>query len=88
LAAEAFLGGVQLDPGVERALHPITVAFDERPSVLLERWADRYGEVAAARTAAAFQVGWCSWYHYFGAVSENDVRANLALAADWPFDVF
>jgi alpha-galactosidase len=33
-------------------------------------------------------VGWCSWYHYFHDVTEADVRANLAAARDWPFDVF
>jgi len=33
-------------------------------------------------------VGWCSWYHYFDGVREDDVTSNLALAGDWPFDVF
>jgi alpha-galactosidase len=33
-------------------------------------------------------VGWCSWYHYFHAVKEADLRGNLAQAATWPFDVF
>ena len=26
---------------------------------------------------APYQVGWCSWYHYFDDVTEADVRANL-----------
>ncbi len=88
LAAEAFLGGARIDPGAERALHPITFAAGVDTSSLLEHWADRYGDVASARTAAPYQVGWCSWYHYFGEVTEAAVRANLACAADWPFDVF
>jgi alpha-galactosidase len=46
------------------------------------------GEAGSARTTAPYQVGWCSWYHYFHAVTEADLRANLARAADWPFDVF
>jgi alpha-galactosidase len=33
-------------------------------------------------------VGWCSWYQYFHAVTEGDVRANLARAGHWPFEVF
>ncbi len=33
-------------------------------------------------------MGWCSWYHYFHAVTEADLRSNLARATDWPFDVF
>lgn len=88
LAAEAFLGGARLDPGVERRLHPLTFADGPDASTLLERWADRYGDVAGARTAAPYQVGWCSWYHYFGDVTEADVRANLVRSGDWPFEVF
>jgi alpha-galactosidase len=88
MAAEAYLGGARLDPGAERALHPITFAAADDASSLLEKWADRYGSVASARTTADYQIGWCSWYHYFGAVTEEDIRANLARAADWPFDVF
>ncbi len=65
------------------------VGEDEHdPSPLLERWADALGLAAAARTTAPYQVGWCSWYHYFAGVTETDLRSNLARAADWPFDVF
>ena len=41
-----------------------------------------------ARLGAPYQVGWCSWYHYFHRITEDALRANLARAADWPFDVF
>jgi alpha-galactosidase len=51
-------------------------------------WAADVGEAEQARTSAAYQVGWCSWYHYFDGVSEDDIIANLARAGDWPFDVF
>jgi alpha-galactosidase len=50
----------------------------------LEAWA----EAQPGRVSAPFQVGWCSWYQYFDRVTEADVRANLALADAWPFDVF
>jgi alpha-galactosidase len=53
-----------------------------------EHWADVAGHANKARVSAPYQVGWCSWYHYFDRVTELDIRANLALAADWPFDVF
>ena len=43
---------------------------------------------SGGRVDAPYQVGWCSWYHYFHDVTERDLRANLALAAEWPFDVF
>jgi alpha-galactosidase len=86
--AEAILGGAVLDPGVRRTLHPVVVRVGEDASALLARWAADVGAAEGARTAAPYQVGWCSWYHYFDGVTEADVRDNLALAGDWPFDVF
>jgi alpha-galactosidase len=89
---EAFLGGCILEPGGVRALHAVVV--DDRPEQAigagerLERWAARVGRHGGARVAAPYRTGWCSWYHYFHDVTEADVRANLARAADWPFDVF
>ena len=80
LWAEAFLGGAVLAPGDDRLLHDVVV----QPGAALESFADSLG----GRADAPFQVGWCSWYHYFHDVTEADVRANLALAGDWPFDVF
>jgi alpha-galactosidase len=86
---EAFLGGAVLDAGELRPLHDVSLAEGEGdPSPLLEAWAGELGAAAAARTAAPYQVGWCSWYHYFWGVTERDLRSNLAAAADWPFDVF
>ena len=64
---------------VDGELHGATQSFDS-----LDAWA----AAQPGRTSAPFQVGWCSWYHYFDRVTEHDVRANLALAGDWPFDVF
>jgi alpha-galactosidase len=89
LWVEAFLGGAVLQPAERRELHPVWLGDGEAdPGALLEAWAAQLGAAAGARTTAPYQVGWCSWYHYFHAVSEADIRANLALAGDWPFDVF
>ncbi len=88
VVAEAFLGGAVLAPGERRALHPVRTERGEDPAPLLERWADRFGTAAGARTSAPYQLGWSSWYHYFGAVTEADLDANLAVAGDWPFDLF
>jgi alpha-galactosidase len=57
-------------------------------AALLDRWAARAARAGGARAGAPFQVGWCSWYQYFHGVTEDAVRSNLALAADWPFDLF
>jgi alpha-galactosidase len=90
LAAEAFLGGAVLAPGETRTLHDVRLAEGDPHAgpELLAGWAAVAGEAGAARTSGPFTVGWCSWYQYFHGVTEADVRANLARAADWPFDVF
>jgi alpha-galactosidase len=90
LWAEAFLGGAVLAPAERRTLHPVTFEVGERGGApaLLEDWASVTGTAGGARAAAPYQVGWCSWYHYFARVTEADVRANLARSGDWPFEVF
>lgn len=86
---EAFLGGAVLESSERRELHEVIFAEGEGdPAPLLEAWAEALGAAAAARTSAPYQVGWCSWYHYFHGVTETDLRSNLAHAHDWPFDVF
>ncbi|HEX4868994.1 MAG TPA: glycoside hydrolase family 36 protein [Acidimicrobiales bacterium] len=86
---EAHLGGALLGVDERRELHDVWMGHDEHhPGALLCAWADELGAAQQARTDAGYQVGWCSWYHYFHDVTEADLRANLAHAADWPFDVF
>jgi alpha-galactosidase len=88
LVTEAFLGAAVVAPGEERVLHDVSFDEDDDHPPLLDRWAQRTGAQCDARTAAPFQVGWCSWYHYFDDVTEDAFRANLAHAGDWPFAVF
>ena len=89
LWAEALLGGVSVAAGSARRLHPLGSwpAHDD-VRAQLDAWAAAIGSLSRARVTAPYQVGWCSWYHYFGDVAERDVTANLALATSWPFDVF
>ncbi len=88
LCAEAWLGGAIMQPGSSRTLHSIAIADGDDASALLEAWAGRVGATGHARVGTPYIVGWCSWYQYFGDVSERDLRDNLALADAWPFDVF
>ncbi|MEX2293246.1 MAG: glycoside hydrolase family 36 protein [Acidimicrobiales bacterium] len=86
---EAYLGGAVLESSERRDLHDVSLSRGEGDaSPLLEAWAAEFGSAASARTSAPYQVGWCSWYHYFHSVSEADLRGNLAEASKWPFDVF
>jgi alpha-galactosidase len=85
---EAFLGGAHLIHGEHRRLHRVVIDEGVEPSDLLEGWAGRVGSAGGARIGAPYQVGWCSWYHYFHDVTEADLRSNLARSGDWPFEVF
>jgi len=46
----------------------------------------RYGDALAREMGAVswadIPTGWCSWYHYFGQVSEDDILANLERLAE------
>ena len=88
LSAEAFLGDVVLDPGDLRMLHGFVLETGGDASELLDGWAALVGREGSARVGQPYQVGWCSWYHYFHGVTEEHLRSNLARAADWPFEVF
>ncbi len=88
LWCEAFLGDARLGVDERRDLHELVVASGAPAEDLLGAWAVLAGQVGNARVDAPFQVGWCSWYHYFHDVTEADLDANLVLAGDWPFDVF
>jgi len=89
LWAEAFLGGITVERGSVRRLHSVeSWQVDDDIRRALDWWAAAIGSSSGARVSAPFQVGWCSWYHYFENVTERDVLSNLALAGSWPFDVF
>jgi len=66
-----------LEPGARRQLDPMRVAVGDDAMRLLQDHADDYGREADARTEARFQTGWCSWYHFFHTVSEDDLLRNL-----------
>jgi alpha-galactosidase len=88
LVAEAFLGDATIGSGEMRPLHAFDVERGEDAPTLLDGWARTVGDAGRARVHAPYQVGWCSWYHYFHGVTEDHLRANLARASDWPFEVF
>lgn len=86
--AEAFLDGARLHPGELRALHSVALWEGDSAPILLEEWAAVVGDAVGARIGGEYQVGWCSWYQYFHDLSERNLLDNLALSADWPFDLF
>ncbi|HXM88534.1 MAG TPA: alpha-galactosidase, partial [Candidatus Acidoferrum sp.] len=92
IIARAILDEVILAPGAHRELDPLFVATaDESAARLAARWADATGRWMNARVSAPFQRGWCSWYHYFHAITEDALRANLksleAMRTEFPLEV-
>lgn len=88
LWCEAFLGDVVFVDGERRDLHDVLIGTGASAVALLDAWASIVGRVNSARVSAGHQVGWCSWYHYFHDVTQNDIESNLRLSDNWPFDVF
>jgi alpha-galactosidase len=80
-----------LDPGARLELERVMVALGDDPNRLLESFADELGARAGARTGSPFQSGWCSWYQFFGRVSEADLLRNLEALAkarvEFPIDL-
>ncbi len=85
LRREAEAVRVEVEARLEIPLAPdarvdgerIVFALGDSADALLEGFANELGERAGGRTASPFQAGWCSWYQFFGAVSEADVLRNL-----------
>ena len=78
----ARTGGAEVEP------HRVVLRHGDDSDQLLRSWATAVGVAMEARTTAPYRAGWCSWYHYFGDLGEDDVRRNLDLAIEWPFDLF
>jgi alpha-galactosidase len=82
---------VPVAPEESREGERVRVALGADVERLLEEHAAEHGRTADARAAARFRTGWCTWYHFFHGVTEDDVLRNLdALAAardEIPVDV-
>jgi len=92
IIARAILDDVTFVPGAHRELDPLFIATaDESAARMAVRWADATGRWMNARVSAPFQRGWCSWYHYFHAITEDALRANIksleAMRSEFPLDV-
>jgi alpha-galactosidase len=92
IIARAILDDVTLAAGAHREIDPLLIAAsDESAARLAARWADAAGRCMNARVNAPFQRGWCSWYHYFHAITEDALRANIksleAMRTEFPLDV-
>ncbi|MPQ97466.1 alpha-galactosidase [Modestobacter sp. I12A-02628] len=75
-----------VDPGPVGATAP---AGATRLDVALARWADGVARTAGVPPLRAAPTVWCSWYHYYTRVTQDDVEENLQAIEDLalPVDV-
>ncbi len=90
--ARALLDDVILLPGDEREIEPLAFwRSDESAARMASRFATLLGDHMRARISAPYQRGWCSWYHYFHAITEDAMRSNLLalkdLRSEYPIEV-
>lgn len=69
--------GVAFAPRARRTLERTRIQLGVDASRLLEEFAEEHGRRARARVRSPFQAGWCSWYHFFHDVTEQDILRNL-----------
>jgi alpha-galactosidase len=90
--ARALLDDVILLPGDEREIEPLAFWHaDESAARMASNFAALLGDHMRARISSPYQRGWCSWYHYFHAITEDAMLANLhalkELRAEYPIEV-
>lgn len=74
---------IQLAPGDAIYLDPAWFSVGGDPNALWRRWAEEAVKTQApSPLPEAPPSGWATWYEHFDAVREEDVRANLTLAAE------
>jgi len=77
LEAFSWADGVALGPGAVLRSEKLLVDLAGPPLAALARYGDALGREMGARVPAEVTTGWCSWYRFFTAVTEEDVLGNL-----------
>lgn len=72
---------IALEAGDEIYLDPLFIGIGGDADSLWKVWAEQVATTAPPRVPEAPLTGWASWYEHYADVSEDDVRANLAVAA-------
>lgn len=75
--ARCLADGITLEPGATLWSERIAIDVTGGASEQLERYGDALGRLMGARVPARQPSGWCSWYYFFTAVTEDDVVRNL-----------
>jgi alpha-galactosidase len=76
--------GLDLEPGATLFLPSFVVFAGQKLSVLLQDYADEVSFLMGARISKPPESGWCSWYHFYGKETFEDVEASAAELAGLP----
>lgn len=77
LSAMSYADGITVAPGQRLLSEKLLVDVTESPLDALARYGDALGRQMGALAWQHVPSGWCSWYYYFGGVSEQAVLDNL-----------
>jgi alpha-galactosidase len=55
--------------------------------VALAEWGNRFAAASDVRALRPPPTAWCSWYHYFERVTQDDIEENLAAIGDLGLEV-
>jgi alpha-galactosidase len=80
--ASAYADGTLVPPGARLRSETLMLIFGADDRAAVQRYAEVLAETMAARPWPHVPTGWCSWYHFFTAVSERDVLRNIAYLAE------
>lgn len=90
LAIAHLTDDVRVQPGEELRGEPVMLALGAQDT-LLTQYAETLAREREVWHEATAPTGWCSWYHYYGNVTEPEVRENVAalqsLRSTLPLDV-
>jgi len=77
LSAMSYADGITVAPGQSLSSEKLLVDVTEPPLDALARYGDALGRQMGALGWQHVPTGWCSWYYYFGGMSEQAVLDNL-----------
>jgi hypothetical protein len=81
LAESVYAPSMTLRPGASISSNRFMVGLAEGPYQALERYAGAVGKANDARVRSVLN-GWCSWFYTLSFVSQDEVVANAAFAAE------
>lgn len=76
--------GVLLKSGQELNISPLLIGSSSSLSELMQKYGRHVGKVMGARHFDKVKTGWCSWYHYYGRETQEDILSNVKALAESP----